>query len=380
MRFAPTSPFCRTVAQRMLHHDQCQHGLGDRRGADADARVVASLGDDLDRLVVHVNGVARTDDQSWSADRDAHLQVLPGADATQRAARVVGFEALRRDRIAVRGAALRDAGEAGADLDALHRIDAHHGVGDVGVHLVEQRLAEADRHVRSRHTDARTARVAGLAQRVHVGLELSHIGYGREEGIVRDMVPAFERDHDVADLRHAATELRAVLLPQPLLRHGASGDHRRGEAARRRSAAARVANAVFLPVREVGMAGAELLRDLAVVLAALVGVLDQQGDRRAGGLALVQQENLPASGSLRCVTCRLVPGRRRSRSPWISASLRAMPGGQPSMTHPIAGPWDSPKLVTAKRVPKVLPLMARDYPNKRGMPRLYRPLGIRAGN
>ena len=29
---------------------------------------------------------------------------------------------------------------------------------------------------------------------------------------------------------------------------------------------------------------------------------------------------------------------RRSRSAWMSASLRAMPGGQPSTTHPSAGP------------------------------------------
>jgi hypothetical protein len=35
------------------------------------------------------------------------------------------------------------------------------------------------------------------------------------------------------------------------------------------------------------MAGAEGLQDVAVVLAALVGVADQQADRRAGGLALV---------------------------------------------------------------------------------------------
>ena len=64
-----------------------------------------------------------------------------------------------------------------------------------------------------------------------------------------------------------------------------------------------------------------------------------------------------ASGSLRCVTWRLVPGRRRSRSCWMSASLKAMPGGQPSITQPMAGPWDSPKLVTQKRVPRVLPLI-----------------------
>src|SRR5512140_762651 len=42
----------------------------------------------------------------------------------------------------------------------------------------------------------------------------------------------------------------------------------------------------------------------------------------------------------------------------MSASESSMPGGQPSMTQPIAGPWDSPKLVTANRAPKVLPLMA----------------------
>ena len=50
----------------------------------------------------------------------------------------------------------------------------------------------------------------------------------------------------------------------------------------------------------------------------------------------------------------------------MSASLSAMPGGQPSITQPMAGPWDSPKLVTAKRCPKVLPLMGGDYPPQSG--------------
>src|SRR5690606_8181951 len=51
--------------------------------------------------------------------------------------------------------------------------------------------------------------------------------------------------------------------------------------------AARVANAVLLPVGVVGVAGAELRGDVRVVLAALVGVADQQRDRGAGGAALV---------------------------------------------------------------------------------------------
>src|SRR4051812_36658800 len=41
----------------------------------------------------------------------------------------------------------------------------------------------------------------------------------------------------------------------------------------------------------------------------------------------------------------------------MSASESSMPGGHPSITQPMAGPCDSPKLVTANRVPKVLPLM-----------------------
>src|SRR4051812_9771578 len=39
----------------------------------------------------------------------------------------------------------------------------------------------------------------------------------------------------------------------------------------------------------------------------------------------------------------------------MSASDSSIPGGQPSTTQPIAGPWDSPKFVTRKSVPRVLP-------------------------
>jgi hypothetical protein len=92
---------------------------------------------------------------------------------------------------------------------------------------------------------------------------------------------------EVADLRHAAVKRGAVLLGQPLLGHGTGGHHRCGEPRGRAPAAARVAQAVFVKVGVVGMAGTEGLQDVAVVLAALVGVADQQGNRCAGGLALV---------------------------------------------------------------------------------------------
>src|SRR3984957_594586 len=61
-----------------------------------------------------------------------------------------------------------------------------------------------------------------------------------------------------------------------------------------------------------------------------------------------------SSGSWRCVVYLLWPGRRRSSQGWMSASLSARCGGQPSITPPIAGPWLSPQVVTRNRWPKLL--------------------------
>ena len=61
-----------------------------------------------------------------------------------------------------------------------------------------------------------------------------------------------------------------------------------------------------------------------------------------------------ASGSWRWVVKRDWPGLRLSRKAWMSASVSGRPGGQPSTTQPIAGPWLSPQVVTRNRWPKVL--------------------------
>jgi hypothetical protein len=109
--------------------------------------------------------------------------VLAGGDAAEHATGLVRQETLG-DISSVLGAELGDAGKAGADLDALHGVDAHHGVGDVGVEAVEHRLAPADGHAAGDHVDARADRIARLAQIVHVGLELGHDGLvGRKEGV-----------------------------------------------------------------------------------------------------------------------------------------------------------------------------------------------------
>src|SRR5690242_6737269 len=81
---------------------------------------------------------------------------------------------------------------------------------------------------------------------------------------------------------------------------------------------------------------------------------------RAIGVPVVRPSNTPdriftASSSRRCVTKRDWPGLRRSRSFWMSPSAISRPGGQPSTTQPMAGPWLSPKLVTQNSLPSVLP-------------------------
>ena len=99
------------------------------------------------------------------------------------------------------------------------------------------------------------------------------------------------------------------------------------------AAAAVVAKAVFHVIGVVGMAGPVLPGDLAIVL------------ERWSTLSIIMATGVPvvtmvtpsssvrtpdrmrtSSGSRRCVTKRDWPGRRLSRSAWISASVKRMPG------------------------------------------------------
>ena len=102
---------------------------------------------------------------------------------------------------------------------------------------------------------------------------------------------------------------------------------RAGRDARARSRAPRNARRrdsrgcrILGPIGVVGMAGAELVLDLAVILAALILVLDHQRDRRAGGLALEHagEDLAPCPASRRWVTKRDWPGLRLSSQGWMS--------------------------------------------------------------
>jgi hypothetical protein len=71
----------------------------------------------------------------------------------------------------------------------------------------------------------------------------------------------------------------------------------------------------------------------------------------------VPDRNRTVSGSRRCVVKRDWPGRRRSSQGWIMLSSSGRPGGQPSTSAPIAGPWLSPQVEKRSRRPKLFQLM-----------------------
>ena len=197
---------------------------------------------------------------------------------------MVTGEALRRELVAVLAAALAHHVEAVADGYGFHGVDAHQGVGDVGVQPVKHGFAEADGDVSRFNMQLRAHGVERFAHGIHVVFQVGDLALvGGKEGVVANQFFAFKRDFELAHLAHPADDFGAELLAQPFFGHG-TGGHAGGGFARRASAtAAIVADAVFVPIGVVGMARAELLGDVAVVAAALVGVADEEGDGRAGG-------------------------------------------------------------------------------------------------
>ena len=148
----------------MIEQHDGHHRLGDGGSADADTRIMATGGDELDGLAVDVDAAARDLDAGGRLQRGMHDDVLPARDAAEHAAGVVRQEPRGRELIAVLAATLAGDAHAGADLDRLHGVDAHHCVSEVGIEPVEHRLAEPRGHALRNHCDARADGVALFAQ------------------------------------------------------------------------------------------------------------------------------------------------------------------------------------------------------------------------
>ena len=248
---------------------------------------------------MHVHRRPRAQDGRGRLQRQPHAQRIPVGDAAQHAARVIGDEPVLAHRIAELRAARFNAGEAVADLHALHRLNAHHRLGDVGIQLVEHRLAQAGNHPMRLHGHAGADGVTLLAQTVEESRHLARrLGIRAEEQIAADFVgiEAAGIGPHRPDLIHPADDAD-VMGGQELPGDGPGG-HAHGRLAGAGPAAtAPVPNAVFLVVGDVRVAGPELVLDVRIILAALVGVADQQRNRAARGLALEHAgENLHPVG------------------------------------------------------------------------------------
>jgi methyl-accepting chemotaxis protein len=146
--------------QGMVDQHQGQQAFGDGRGANADAGVVAPVRDDQRGLAVQVDRAALDPDRAGGLDGDAYRQILASRDAAQHTAGMVAGKAFRQQFVAVFAALLAHHVETVADLHALDRVDAHHGVGDSGIELVVQGLTQANRHAARLDVQTCTDRIA----------------------------------------------------------------------------------------------------------------------------------------------------------------------------------------------------------------------------
>ncbi len=260
-----------------------------------------------------IDGLARRQDGRGGLHRKARHDVLPRRDAAQNAAGIVGEKGWAfvagAHLVGVLFAGKRGGGKARADLDALHRIDAHEGRREIRIELAVDGRAEPRGHAFGHDLDHGAA---GGALPAHL-FEKCRERFGSlrvraPEGIARGLRPVEARALDLQgphlDERAADRDFAQQVI-EHLARNGA-GCHARGGLARRLPpAAAIIADAVFGVIGVIGVARAIFIAVVGVVLRARVDILDDEADGRAGG------ERLPPCA--RPGTCRTRCARRRAR-------------------------------------------------------------------
>ena len=127
------------------------------------------------------------------------------------------------------GAFVSHRGKASADFHTFDGIHAHHGIRNIGIELVKQRLPQPNRHVGRRHAQPCATGIAAFAQRVHVVFQRADIGQRRKKRVLVHMRPAFKSHWQLAHLRDAAPKLGAVALLEPLFGYCACRHHRRSQ-------------------------------------------------------------------------------------------------------------------------------------------------------
>ncbi len=141
-------PALTPMAQELVGENDGHHGFADGDGADADAGVMAALGDNLGFVAVAVNGFARAQNGGRGFDGKAANDLLAAGNAAENAARVVRKKlrlTAAPDAHLVGVFFARQCGgtHASANLDALDGIDGHHGGGEFGIEFAIDRRAPA---------------------------------------------------------------------------------------------------------------------------------------------------------------------------------------------------------------------------------------------
>src|SRR5471030_3363071 len=103
----------------MIHQNNRHHRFSNRDGADTHARVMATFGDHLHLLAFAIDGTSWHSNARRRFQRKVSNHRLTTADTAENATRMVTFEALRSDFIAVFAATLVNHGKAVANLHAF---------------------------------------------------------------------------------------------------------------------------------------------------------------------------------------------------------------------------------------------------------------------
>src|SRR5690606_2154718 len=77
------------MAQRVIHQDQRQQGLGDGRGPYADAGVMPAMGFDHDGIALQIDGTPRRANARGGLDGQGHGDRLAAGDAAQDASGMI---------------------------------------------------------------------------------------------------------------------------------------------------------------------------------------------------------------------------------------------------------------------------------------------------
>ena len=291
----------------MVGQHQGRHRLDDRHGARQDTRIVATTAFEFGIFAARSDGLLLTHDGGGGFEGNAENDALaignPTLDAAGAVAGGADFIIDHLKRIVVLAAGEQGASEAGANLKAFGRGDREHCFGEVSFEFVENGLAEAGRAIPDHALDHAADRVAvgtdrldpldhgfdhrGVAGADDVGLD--HLGGDRfridvSVEFLDRFDPGEDLDAGVKGVEHLAGD-------------GGSSDAADRFAGGGAATAGAGADAVFRVVSVVGVAGAVFLGHFVVGTGALVGVADEDGNRRAEGEAVLQ-----AGENFRCVS------------------------------------------------------------------------------